>query len=96
MKERRKVAIFRIVLPGEEHIFRKNMKKLSGSEKWSRKTLAGKCDGYMWGLGGAKKRKCWFFIGFTITFLKCQGEPGGVNRTNRQARNGVWEGVGGG
>ena len=33
-------------------------KKWSESEKWSRKTLDGKCDGYMWGLGGAKKRKC--------------------------------------
>ena len=32
--------------------------KWSESEKWSRKTLDGKCDGYMWGLGGAKKRKC--------------------------------------
>ena len=33
-------------------------KKWSEGEKWSRKTLDGKCDGYMWGLGGAKKRKC--------------------------------------
>ena len=33
-------------------------KKLPDNEKWSRKTLDGKCDGYMWGLGGAKKRKC--------------------------------------
>ena len=33
-------------------------KKWSESEKWSRKTLDGKCDGYMWGLVGAKKRKC--------------------------------------
>ena len=23
-----------------------------------RKALDGKCDGYMWGLGGAEKRKC--------------------------------------
>ena len=38
--------------------------KWSESEKWSRKTSDGKCDGYMWGLGGGKKRKCWFFIGF--------------------------------
>ena len=30
----------------------------SESEKWSRKTLDVKCDGYMRGLGGAKKRKC--------------------------------------
>ena len=28
-------------------------KKWSESEKWSRKTLDGKCDGYMRGLGGA-------------------------------------------
>ena len=33
-------------------------KKWSESEKWSRKSLDGKCDGYMWGLVGAKKRKC--------------------------------------
>ena len=26
--------------------------------------LYGKCDGYMWGLGGAHKWKFWFFIGF--------------------------------
>ena len=42
-----------------EAYFQKNHEnKLSESEKWSRKTLDGKCDGYMWGLGGAKKRKC--------------------------------------
>ena len=28
-------------------------KKLPESEKWSRKTLDGKCDGYVRGLGGA-------------------------------------------
>ena len=38
--------------------FQKTYEKLSESEKWSRKTLDGKRDGYMWGLGGAKKRKC--------------------------------------
>ena len=39
--------------------FQKNLeKKWSESEKWSRKTLDGKCDGYMRGLGGAEKRKC--------------------------------------
>ena len=27
-------------------------------EKWSRKAVDGKCDGYMRGLDGAKKRKC--------------------------------------
>ena len=40
------------------HFHNKYEKKWSESEKWSRKTLDGKCDGYMWGLGGAKKRKC--------------------------------------
>ena len=39
--------------------FQKNIEnKWSESEKWSRKTLDGKCDGYMCGLGGAEKRKC--------------------------------------
>ena len=42
--------------------------KWSESEKWSRNTLDGKCDGYMRGLDGAEKRKCWFFICFTTTF----------------------------
>ena len=46
-------------LPKRGIHFQKIMKKRwSESEKWSRKTLDGKCDGYMWGLGGAKKRKC--------------------------------------
>ena len=27
-------------------------------EQKQQKTLDGKCDGYMWGFGGAKKRKC--------------------------------------
>ena len=41
-----------------EAYFQKNHEnKSSGSEKWSRKTLDGKCDGYMWGHGGAKKPK---------------------------------------
>ena len=54
---------------GGNRIFRKFAKqKLLDSEKWSRKTLDGKCDGYMRGLDGAEKRKCWFFIGFTNTF----------------------------
>ena len=38
--------------------------KWSESEKWSRKTLDGKCDGYMWGLGGAENGKCWFLKAF--------------------------------
>ena len=39
--------------------FQKNYEnKWLESESWSQKTLDGKCDGYMWGLGGAKKRKC--------------------------------------
>ena len=39
------------------HFQNKYEKKLLESEKWSRKALDGKCDGYMWGLGGPKKRK---------------------------------------
>ena len=39
--------------------FQKNREKTwSESEKWSQKTLDGKCDGYMRGLDGAEKRKC--------------------------------------
>ena len=38
--------------------FQKNHeKRWAESEKWSQKTLDGKCDGYMWGLGGAEKGK---------------------------------------
>ena len=40
------------------HFQKIHEKSWSESEKWSRKSLDGKCDGYMWGLGGAKKRKC--------------------------------------
>ena len=40
------------------HFQKIHAKKWLESEKWSRKALDGKCDGYMWGLGGAKKRKC--------------------------------------
>ena len=43
-------------LQGAPH-FQNFHKKYSESEKWSRKTLDGKCDGYMWVLGGANKRK---------------------------------------
>ena len=39
------------------HFQKSYEKRWSESEKWSRKTLDGKCDGYLWGLGGAKKRK---------------------------------------
>ena len=46
------------------HFQKTHEKKWSESEKRSRKTLDGKCDGYMWGLGGAQKWECWFFIGF--------------------------------
>ena len=54
------VYIFRIVLPTEAgSTFSENsLKKWSDSAKWSRKTIYGKCDGYMGGLGGTKKRKC--------------------------------------
>ncbi len=43
-------------------------KRWSESEEWSRETLYGKCDGYMWGLGGSQKLKCWFCIGFDSVF----------------------------
>ena len=36
----------------------------SESEKWGRKALDCKDDGYMWGLGGAKIRKSEKSIGF--------------------------------
>ena len=55
------MPISRIVLPTEAGgTFSENSieKKLSESENWSQKTLDGKFDGYMRGLGGAKKRKC--------------------------------------
>ena len=46
-------------LPRQGAHFQKNRKKMwSDSGKWSRKTIDGKCDGYMGGLGGTKKRKC--------------------------------------
>ena len=38
------------------HSQKKCEKKWSESEKWSQKTLDGKCDGYMRGLDGAEKR----------------------------------------
>ena len=48
-----------VILPERGAHFQKNHKiNRSENEKWSRKTLDGKHDGYMWGLGGAKKRKC--------------------------------------
>ena len=44
-------------------------KNCSEGEKWSRKTLDGKCDGSMWGLGGAQKqeilKKYWFYYYFS-------------------------------
>ena len=46
-------------LPKQGAQFQNNHEnKWPESEKWSRKTLDGKCDGYMWGLGGARKRNC--------------------------------------
>ena len=39
-------------------------KKWSESQKWGRKALYCKGDGYMWGLGGAKKGKSETSIGF--------------------------------
>ena len=47
------------------HFQRIHRKKWSESEKWSQKTLDGKCDGYMWGLGGAKKRN----VGFSFVLI---------------------------
>ena len=54
------VSISRIVLPvrAGSTFSEKTSNKWSENEKWSRKTSDGKCDGYMWGLGGAKKPKC--------------------------------------
>ena len=51
------MSIFRIVLPAKAgSTFQKNREtKLPDSEKWSRKTLDGKCDGYARGLDGAEK-----------------------------------------
>ena len=40
------------------HFQKIHEKSWSESEKWSRKSLDGKCDGYMWGLGWATKREC--------------------------------------
>ena len=40
------------------HFQKNHENKWSESENWSRKTLDRKCDGHMWGLGGAQKRKC--------------------------------------
>ena len=40
------------------HFQKFHEKKCSEDEKWSRKTLDGKGDGYSWGLSGAEKRKC--------------------------------------
>ena len=46
-------------LPRQGAHFQNIRKKTwSDSAKWSRKTIDGKCDGYMGGLGGTKKRKC--------------------------------------
>ena len=38
--------------------FQRKHEKWSEDEKWSRKTLDGKGDGYLRGLSGAKNRKC--------------------------------------
>ena len=68
---------------GGEYIFRKFMEqKLSEGEKWSRETLYGKCDGYMWGLGGAQKRKCWKKCWFLMHLLKGQRSKKDSMRTN--------------
>ena len=46
------------------HFQKIRKKRWSDSARWSRKTINGKCDGYMGGLGGAKKRKSLKSIGF--------------------------------
>ena len=38
--------------------FGKQVLKNQGFYLYFTKTFDGKCDGYMWGLGGAEKRKC--------------------------------------
>ena len=60
------VSISRIVLPvrAGSTFSEKTSNKWSENEKWSRKTLDGKCGGYMWGLGEAKKRKYRKSVGF--------------------------------
>ena len=59
----------------------------SDSAKWSRKTIDGKCDGYMGGLGGTKKRKYWKSICFQSMFeglKEATGTPKKVcNRASR-------------
>ena len=42
----------------QAHFQKKHEKIWSEHEKWSRKTLDGKCNGYMWGLGGAQRGTC--------------------------------------
>ena len=48
------------------------------SEKWSRKTLDGKCDGYMWELGGAlwsHLGALWGYFGALWCHLGATWEP---------------------
>ena len=58
-------------------------KKWSESEKWGRKALDCKGDGYMWGLGGAKKGKSEKSIGF---FSKIEGSKAIRRPRSRLAR----------
>ena len=51
-------AELRLPLERGAHFHKFHEKKLSDDEKWSRKTLDGMYDGYLWGLSGAEKRKC--------------------------------------
>ena len=68
----------RIVLPAKAgSTFSKNHEKtLSGSARWSQKTLDGKYDCYMRGLDGAEKRKCWKTIGFCMFFWRSKKPKG--------------------
>ena len=56
-----------------------------------RKALDGKCDGYMWGLGGAEKRKCGCFLS---AVLKGQEGHEEFKKTNDPVSRTVWEGEG--
>ena len=72
------------------HFQKSHEKKWSESEKWTRKTLDGTCEGYMCGLGGAKKRKCWKAIGFKRYFLKGQGCHEEVQKRNSQVSRAIF------
>ena len=49
------VFTLKLILVRDTEFQKNHATKWLECEKWSRKALDGKCDGYMWGLGGAKK-----------------------------------------